>query len=369
MEFKIKKNDFLDPLKKINRIITKNVVFPILENIIIKINEKVLKLTSSNLDIELNAYIKKKLFILYNPGRIIVSGKKILNICRNISNNEELYFRVINKQIYIKVKKSLFKINLIKNTKFPIFKKFCSIKKFSISQKILKEMILSVYFSIANNDIRTSLNGILIEYQDNFLYGVTTDGHRLSMYKTPLQLNITYFNIIVSKKSILEIHKLLELSKNKDIQIKIKKNYASFKLHNILLTTKLLHGNFPNYKDVILSQSTHRILVPREKLRESLLKISVLCNTTFKGVYLEFSKNQLTIKSKNQEDEESSDSFYINNKYEKISFFINVFYLLDVLNALNINLINFIFNIPISCIQIQSEMKKEILYIIMPLKL
>ncbi|VFP80932.1 Beta sliding clamp [Buchnera aphidicola (Cinara kochiana kochiana)] len=368
MEFKIKKNDFLKSFKKINKIITKNTIFPILENIILKINQNILKLTSSTLEIELNTYIDKKYFTYYTGGCITVSGKKIFNICRNTKDNTELHFQLINEKIHIKISNSLFKINTISCNSFPIFKTVTNKEIFLISQLVLKETILLTYFSIANNDIRNTLNGMLLEYKNNYLYGVTTDGHRLSMYKTHLNLNISYFSVIINKKSILELYRLLIYTTD-TVRITIHHHYISFQINEILMITKLINGNFPNYNDVILNKYTYCILVSVEKLKESLLKTSILCNTTFKGVCLNFSKNLLTITSNNQEDEESCDSFFIDYNYPNISFSVNVFYLLDVLNVLKSNKINIIFNMPISSIQIQSNIQKEIKYIIMPLKI
>lgn len=368
MEFKIKNNDFLNSFKIINRIITKNTVFPILENVVIKINENILQLTSSTLEIELHAYIHKKYFTCYTSGCITISGKKILNICRNIKSNAELHFQLINKKMHIKIFNSLFKLNTLSQKKFPKFKKIRNTKKFFISQKILKKIISSIYFSIAHNDVRNSLNGMLLEYKKSYLNSVTTDGHRLSMYSIFLNTDISIFSIIINKQAILELNKLLTCT-NDLISITIDYHYVSFQFNTILLITKLLNGNFPNYHDVILKKYTYSILLPTEQLKESLLKTSILCNTTFKGVFLNFSKNLLKVTSNNQDDEESYDSFHINYQQKKVSFSINVFYLLDVLNALNTPTVNIIFNTPVSSIQIQSKTQKETKYIIMPLKL
>ncbi|VFP77989.1 Beta sliding clamp [Buchnera aphidicola (Cinara cuneomaculata)] len=368
MEFKIKKNDFLNSFKKINKIITKNTIFPVLENIMIQINKNMLKLTSSTLELELNAYIHKKNYIFYTAGCITVSGKKIFNICRNIKSNVELHFQLFNQKITIKILNSIFKLNTISYKKFPQFKIIKNNKEFFMSQLMLKEIILLTHFSIANNDIRNTLNGMLLEYKGNYLYGVTTDGHRLSLYKTHVDLHIHEFSIIINKKAILELYRLLNYTTDL-IEIIIHNHYVSFQINNIILITKLINGHFPNYHDIILNTYTRCIVISIEQLKESLLKTSILCNTTFKGVYLNFSKNLLTITSSNQDDEESRDSFRIDYKYENISFSINVFYLLDVLNVLKNNTINIVFNIPISSIQIQSNIQKEIKFIIMPLKI
>lgn len=368
MKFNIKKEKLLKYIKKITNIIIKNPVFPILENIVIDIDKKRLNIISSNLEIEINIFIKKKNYIFFQPGKTSISGKKILQICRNAPKNTILNFHLINNKINITICNSSFQLITLSQENFPIFQKNSHQIRFVIPQYILKKIILLTQFSIANNDVRNFLNGLLIEKKNNYLYGVATDGYRLAMYKTKTTFDIPSFSIILSKKSISELFHLLKLTEE-NIIITINKNNIKFKIKNISLTTKLIEGNFPNYNDIILKKSMQYISIPLENLKNSLLRTSILCDINFKGVELIFYKNLLKIKTKNQENEKSEDSFKIQYKNEKIKFSINIFYLLDILNVINSKNIYFMLNIPVSSIQIKSIEQKKIHYVIMPLRL
>lgn len=368
MKFIIKKEILLIHIKKIVSIITKNPIFPILENILININQDRLKLTSSNLEIEININISHKHYLFFTAGNTSISGKKLLHICRNAPKETHLNFHLINKKIKIQIINNIFHLLTLSTKKFPKFPEYTEKKEISLPQNLLKKIIFFTQFSIANHDIRSCLNGLLLEYHNNYLYGVATDGHRLAMYKKKILIPINSFSMILSKKSILELSQLLE-DKENEIKIIINKHQILFDIKNISLITKIIDGNFPNYHEIIIKKSIKRIPVSLEKLKKALLRTSILCDINFKGISLKFYKNSLKIRSKNQEDEESKDSFNIQYDDERIEFSINIFYLLDVLNVLKSKIIYFILDIPVIRIQIQSLEEKNIFYVIMPLRL
>lgn len=368
MKFIIKKEILLIQIKKVISVITKNPIFPILENIIFDINQDRLCLTSSNLEVEINTSIKCENYQFFKTGSASISGKKILHICRNAPKNTNLSFDLVNKKIKIQILNSIFYLIMLPKKIFPKFQINEEKKAFPISQILIKKIISYTQFSIANHDIRSCLNGLLLEYNNGYLYGVATDGHRLAVYKKKISIDTPDFSIILSKKSILELSQLLE-KKEQEIRVIINQNHVLFYIKNILLITKIIEGSFPNYHDIIIIKSMQRIPIPLEKLKKSLLRTSILCDVTFKGIYLIFNKNLLKIRSNNQEDEESEDSFHIQYNQQKIEFSINVFYLLDVLNSLNSHIIYFILETPVIRIQIQSLEEKNICYVIMPLRL
>ncbi|AEH39603.1 DNA polymerase III, beta subunit [Buchnera aphidicola (Cinara tujafilina)] len=368
MKFIIKKEILLPYIKKIINVITKNPIFPILENIIIDVNQKRLYLTASNLEVEMNISIHHKNYQFFQSGNISISGKKILHICRNAPKDTNLNFHLVNKKIKIQILNTIFYLMTLSIKNFPKFQKNSEKNEINISQNLLKKIIFFTRFSIANHDIRNSLNGLLLEYHNGYLYGVATDGHRLAMYKKKINIKVTSFSIILSKKSIIELYQLLE-EKEDLIRIFINQNQILFYIKNIILITKLIDGKFPDYQDVILINPMQRIPIPLTQIKKSLLRTSILCDINFKGIYLKFYNNLLQIRSNNQEDEESSDSFKIQYNNKKIEFSINVFYLLDVLNTLASKIIYFILDIPVVKIQIQSLEEKNIYYVIMPLRL
>lgn len=368
MKFYIQKEIFLHALKKNRNVLSRNPIYPILENILININEKKLILITSNLEVEIQVLIEKKFFKIQESGSLTISGKKLFNICYTAPNNAILFFQLIKNKICIKINNNIYKLLVLQTKNFPKFNVYNFKLSFEIKENILKELILLTNFSIANNDIRNCLNGILLECKKNVLYGITTDGHRLSMYKKKINPTIPSFSIILSKKSILEIEDLLENS-NEKIHITIYHNSLVFKKKNTTLKTKLIEDRYPNYSHIIIKDLKKCVTLPVENLKNSLKQAAILCDTTLQSVNLQLKKNNLIINTSNQEEEKSVN--YINIIYngENIQFSVNIFYLLDVLNAIKTTNIDLFFHIPIKKIQIQSTEKKNIYYVIMPLKL
>ncbi|WP_343126550.1 DNA polymerase III subunit beta [Buchnera aphidicola] len=368
MQFTIQKEIFLNSFKKISNILTKNPIFPILENVLLEISEKGMTLTCSNLDLELCIFIKKEKFNIQETGKITISGKKLLNICRNIPPKTQLNFSINNNIFQIKIFNSHFHMITLPSENFPKFNHTQKNIIFSLSQKKFKNIISMTQIAIANQDVRNYLNGMLIEVKNNILYSVATDGHRMAIYKIIFKKKIPNFSIILHKKCIIELIHLLENTKNQ-IKLIISHHDIIFYIENLKLTTKLLEGDFPNYKEILLLPPILRISILSQPLKEALLRASVLCNTIFKGVTLQFFKKKLIIRTNNQNDEKSKEILKIKKISENIEFSLNVFYLLDTLNIIQTQEIDFLFKKPITSIQIQSKEKPKICFIIMPLHL
>lgn len=368
MKFTIQKEIFFFYFKKINGILTKNPLFPILENVILKVNESGLILIGSNLDLEITITIKKSFLKIYNTGITSVSGRKLSNIFRNSPKHENLNFKLINNKVQITMGNSNFKLLCLSPSIFPFFQSSKNKIKFKIPQNKFKDILVTNYISIANNDVRNYLNGMLLKSKEKILSGVSTDSYRMTIFKYKNNLNLPKFSIILNKKCISELIQILE-DNDILINIEISENNIIFHIKNIKITSKLIEGNFPNYNDIILKKTEECINVPVKQLKESLLRSSILCNSIFKGVYLCFFKNKLEIISNNQEEEGSEEFFEIQYTGKKIEFSINVFYLLDIIKSIQTHTINFLLNKDIQKIQLQSKEKKEVMYMIMPLRL
>ncbi|CUR52995.1 DNA polymerase III subunit beta [Buchnera aphidicola] len=368
MQFTIKKEIFFNAFKKISNILTKNPIYPILENVLLEINEKGLQLFCSNLDLEISILIPKKELQIQKIGKITIAGKKLLNICRNIPSQTILKFQIIDNVAYIKILKSNFRMVTLPAKNFPKFNHSQKKIIFFLFQEQLKNIISMTQVAIANQDVRNYLNGMLIEIKNNTLYSVATDGHRMALYKTHLDKKIPNFRIILHKKCIIELMHLLHDTQT-IVQLTISHYEITFKTNKIKLTSKLLEGDFPNYTNILLTPPYTEISISSSILKESLLRASILSNTLFKGVTLNFFQKKLIITTNNQNDEQSEDILKISKISEKFEFSLNVFYLLDAINALQTKNINFLFKNPITSIQIHSKEKLEICFIIMPLHL
>lgn len=368
MKFYIKKENFINELRTINNVLIKNPIFPILENVFLNIDQDKFILIGSNIELEIQILIKKENYKLKKSGTTIVSGKKILNICRTAPSNSILFFCLIETKLHIRIINSLYKIQTLKSKDFPKFQVYDFKLQFKLKEIILRKIILFTHFSIAHNDIRNCLNGMLLEMKKNILYGVTTDGHRLSIYKKKINYFVPSFSIILSKKIVIELQNILQDIENK-IKINIYNNNVIFEKTGTILRSKLIKDQYPTYNHIIIKNYKNFIILPLLKLKNSLIRSSILCDTNFQGVNITLKNNLLIIKTNNQEDEESKNYFKISYTGEIINFSINVYYLLDILNNIKSTMIKIIFEIPIKKIQIECLENKNIYYVIMPLKL
>ncbi|CAL4317655.1 DNA polymerase III subunit beta [Buchnera aphidicola] len=372
MKFSIKQKNFFKNLQKVNSIIIKNNVNPILENIIIKFKKNFLLLISSSNDIEL--IIKTKKFFGKCTSEISVLGNKIFEICKILPKDSILDIILKNKKILIKSDKSIFQLLTLKTKNFPRFKKDNLKKIFSIQSNILKNMIDYTYFSISNNDIRNYFNGLLLKFNNfNRIFCTTsTNGHRLSYYYTKISTNVKKFldfSIIIPRKSVLELNKIISFKTNKIIDIFLNENSVSFKTENITFTSKIIHEKFPNFKKIFIKKPYFKIKINRKKLKKYLSYASILSHQLTKGVYIKFKKNGIcVIKSHNQEENVIS-KFNFNYFKKTIKISINVNYLLNVINILKNKYIIFKLKKKNLQIQIEDPKIKELKYIIMPLQI
>ncbi|CEI58843.1 DNA polymerase III subunit beta [Candidatus Portiera aleyrodidarum] len=336
MKFIISRENLIKPLNLLIGLITKQQTIPILSNILIKVYKKnFIKMISSNLEMELisNIYIKKK---IKKIGSLTVSAIKLMYICKSLPDKTNIKFETINNKVFISTKNSKFILSTITSELFPKFdinkKKNLKIK---INKNILKNLIKLTYFSMAEEDIRYYLNGMLLEINKNTIISVATDGHRLALCSKYMMNNFYYGlkKIILPRKSILLLIRLLN-ENDEIIKITIGINFLKIKIKNFIFITKKINGQFPNYKEVIPTLYNNRILINKNELRLALIRSAIFSKEKNKNIIFKFLPKALYIKSINSEKEIVKEYLEINYNGKKIEIGFNVDYLIDVLNVI-----------------------------------
>jgi DNA polymerase-3 subunit beta len=245
MKFNIKNTILIKHLQKINRLLTKNTSFPILENILIIIKDGVLSLTATNLEIELISHIT----ISNNniSGATTISGRKLLDICRNSSESSNIKMHLKNNKMHIISHNSIYILTTLPADNFPNHSDFHYISEFYICSNILKKMIEKTQFSMGKQDVRYYLNGMFLEKKGTLLYAVATDGYRLGIARTSLKENIIPFSIVIPRKGIIELYRLLN-TQPQLIRVLIGKNNIRIHIDKLIFTTQLIEGEYPDYK-------------------------------------------------------------------------------------------------------------------------
>lgn len=366
MKVNIKNNILIENLQKINRFITKNPSFPILENILISIKNGILSLTATNLEIELIANIT--LSKDHIPGCTTVSSRKLLNICQNSSNLSDIKMELHGNKIHIISDKSNYILKTLSSNHFPNHKNFHHISEFFIDSNILKDMIEKTHFSMGKQDVRYYLNGMLLEKLNHSLNLIATDGYRLGIAKTILQeKQISSFSIIITRKGITELYKLLN-NFNQKIKILIAQNHIRIYMANFIFTAQLLEGQFPNYESVLLQKKNNGIIFNAQLLKQSLKRVAILSHEKFCGIEIHIKDSQFKVLSDNQEEETAEDVFDINYTGPAIEISINVYYILDILNSIHSKNILIFLNDTSNSIQIEVENDNSTKYVVMLLK-
>ncbi len=365
MKFTIKNNTLVKHLQKINRLLIKNTSFPILENILITINNGTLSLTTTNLEIELISKIK--ISTKYTPGRITLAGRKLLDICRHSSELSEIKMELHKNKMHIISNNSNYILTTLPADNFPSHHNFHYLSEFFISSQTLKKMIEKIQFSMGKQDVRYYLNGMLLEKKGELLHAVATDGYRLGKSQTFLEKNIISFSVVIPRKGIIELYKLLNIQPQ-SIRILIGKNNIRVYIEKLIFTAQLIEGQYPDYNSVLLKTNNNPIIVNCKLLKQSLLRASILAHEKFCGIEMHIGHGQFKVLSDNQEEETVKDTFSISYFGDVVEISINVYYILDVLNVITSENIYLFINDANSSIQIQEENDISNLYIVMLLK-
>jgi len=221
---------------------------------------------------------------------------------------------------------------------------------------------------MAQQDIRYYLNGLLMVVEDKSLKLVATDGHRLAYASMALDAKLPRQEVIVPRKTVLELSKLLADSED-EVKIEVSPAQAAFSFGNIELVSKLVDGKFPDYTRVIPTGHKNKLQIERESLRQALLRAAILSNEKFRGVRWVLADGSLKIVSSNAEQEEAHEEIEVKYSGDALDIGFNVNYLLDVLNNVSGAEIECAFGDSSSSALISYAAEKDFKYVVMPMRI
>jgi DNA polymerase-3 subunit beta len=298
---------------------------------------------------------------------VAVSGRKFYEIIRSL-DSKDVDLSTANGQLVIKTNNSFYKISKLPGNDFPLFDITDSAETFNINQEKLLTLFNKTHFSMAQQDVRFYLNGLLLETEPNKIKAIATDGHRLAASEMILdkkQINNTAS--IVPRKAIQELIRLLD---NKDaVRAEIGPNSICFTFNNLTFISKLIDGKFPDYNRVIPTNTEINIQLNSLVFKPSLQRVSILANEKFKGIRLETTGDSLDLSSTNPEQEEANETIPLQEKVKKIVVGFNVSYLIDAVSSCDGNEVCLSLNDENSSALITSPEDKDTKYVVMPMRL
>jgi DNA polymerase-3 subunit beta len=367
MNLTITKDQIIAGLQAVQNVVSTRTTLPILSNVLIRAEGSHVEFTATDLDVTVACKVEAK---VVKPGATTLPVKKLFGIVRELQG--EIEIETDDKNLSsIRSGSSFFKIHGLAADEFPPLPKFKDDKKVSQPQENIRAMIRKTSFAVSTDESRYVLNGIFISLKEGKMTFVATDGRRLALVDEEVDISEkSAGEFIVPAKAITELNRLLQ--DKGDVELKFGENQASFALKNengfsVLLITKLIEGNYPNYRQVIPGEAKERIGVGREELVQALRRAEIMTSEKANSVKLAFGKNLLTITANSPEVGEARETMAINYKGKELAIAFNPRYLIDPLNALTEDevFIELIDELSPGVIKINGPF----LYVVMPMRL
>ena len=364
---KAKRDDILTPLSAVSGIIERRHTLPILSNVLIEQAGQNLSFLATDIEIQITA--RTALPAGSEAKAITVGARKLVDILRALPDGADLTLQQQEKRLLVKAGKSRFTLQTLPAEDFPrLAKPAGEAARFALSQKALRRLLGLVQYAMAQQDIRYYLNGLLMVVEDDQLKLVATDGHRLAYAATALRGGLPRQEVIVPRKTVIELSKLLA-DNDDELNVEVSATQAAFRFGTIELVSKLIDGKFPDYTRVIPAGHKNKLQVGRETLRQALLRAAILSNEKFRGVRWVLSDGSLKIVSSNAEQEEAHEEVEIKYSGDGLDIGFNVNYLLDVLNNVSGENIECAFGDASSSALISYPTEKDFRYVVMPMRI
>lgn len=340
---------------------------PILDGILLECTSNTLKLTAFDLNL---AIIKKLNVQTIQEGRIVLNAQLFSDILRKINNTTISIKSDTNLKVTITNKETNFQITGINADQFPKIFNLENSKNFNISNTTLKNMIFQTLFAVAPSSTSNPvLCGSLFKINNENLQLISLDGYRVAVTQKKLNnLNLNS-NFIISSKTLNEIFKLLTENENsEEIQINFNSKYASFNINGYNILTRLLEGNFLDYKNAILEKYETILTVNTKQLIESIERVSVVITTNISvTLQIENSKIKLNCQSTLGNANDTIITKVEGSPIEKIAF--NSKYMLDALKHTQCENIKIYFNGPLNPIKITPEKNDDFIFLVLPIRI
>jgi DNA polymerase-3 subunit beta len=336
MNLTIAKEQIINGLQAVQNVVSTRTTLPILSNVLIRAEGDRLELTATDLDVTIACAVEAK---VRKPGASTVPVKKLFGIVRELSNLE-IDLEVDEKSsCSIRSGPSFYKINGLSADEFPPLPSFKEEKKISLPQETVKGMLKKTSFAMSADESRYVLNGIFFSLKDHKLSMVATDGRRLALVDEEVDVpDKSQGEFIVPSKTVNELNRLLQ--DKGELELRYAENQASFTLKDekggsVLIVSKLVEGNYPNYRQVIPAETKERVQFVREELLHALRRAEIMTSEKANSVKMSFGKNKLEITANSPEVGEAKETLAVNYKGPEMAIAFNPKYMIDPLNALS----------------------------------
>ncbi|MBM3823597.1 MAG: DNA polymerase III subunit beta [Verrucomicrobia bacterium] len=334
MKLAIGKDQLMAGLQTVQNIVGTRTTLPVLSNVLLRAHDGILEFKATDMDVSLACSLPAD---IGEDGDLTLPVKRLFGIVRELPpgdvdlESDEKHVAVVRSGA------TLFKIHGLAAEEFPPIQPFVGRTKLSLVSDRLKSMLKKTSFAVSTDETRFVLNGIYCSLRDQKLTMVATDGRRLALTDEEVDVSGDAVDMILPIKAINELSRLLQPTGQ--VEIQVRENQAAFRIldekgFEVMLITRLVEGNYPNYRQVIPSEAKERIRFAREELAQALRRAQLMTSDKSNSVKLAFSLNNLAITANTPEIGESRESIAIQYEGKEFAIAFNPTFLLDPLRAL-----------------------------------
>jgi DNA polymerase-3 subunit beta len=365
MKFSAARETLLKPLQTVVGVVERRQTMPILSNVLLGVQGSKLSITATDLEVEMVAEAEVK---GDSAGDITVPGRKLHDIFRALPEGTTVEFTLSGDRLTIKAGRSRFTLSTLRAADFPTIDEIAAKQTLRLNKQDLRRLVEKTHFSMAQQDVRYYLNGLLLETEKKRLRAVATDGHRLALSEVELLGPATRDEqLIVPRKGVLELSRLLE--GEGEVQVALGANHVRVQLDGVRLTSKLIDGRFPEYSRVVPTQPKNIIKADRNLFRQALQRTAILSNEKYRGVRLELGANSVVLQANNPEQEEAVETLEVEYAGDAMEIGFNVNYLLDALAAVDSEQVEFGVTDGNSSCLIREPGSERTKFVVMPMRL
>lgn len=362
MKFTVSKENLKQAISKVINVISNKVTLPALSNILIEAEGDTLCMTSSDLEISIKTTVAA---LVFEPGATTLPAKKLAQIANDLPAGDVTIETSEDEIATITCQRALFKIHGLSATEYQKPEDFQEDWTFTMKGIDLIKNIAKVAYARSDDESRRVLNGVLFSVRAGSLTIAATDGRRLSLVEKNLEADIQEDgDIILPTKVTSELTKSLDA--NADVIIRIAAAAVAFVTPDTTIISKLIEGNYPNYRQVIPETFTNKILIPRLRFMDALRRVAIVVQDSSASVKLTLTPNTLNLSAFSHEIGEASEPVDVEYEGPELEFSFNPDFMADPLKLLECDQLIMQFSDDLSPVQLSGD--EGFLYILMPMR-
>lgn len=364
MKIECIKEQLEEAVSKASKISGKNITLPVLSGLYLDATQKELSINATNLDLGISIVIPVRII---EPGSIVVPANILSSLISSFTKDKNITLNSDKQTLEVKTSSIKTNIKTLPSEDFPLIPEIKDDEAFSMPVGDFVNGVRSVIYSAANNSIKPEISSISITHENNFLIFAATDSFRLAEKRIKIKNNPHFKQILIPQKNAIEIIKIFD-KENEDLSISIKEHQVALRSQNIYLTSRVVEGNFPDYKQIIPKETTTKAILLKQDLLNAL-KTSLIFSNTFNQLTLNISpkKKMFEIESNSPDVGESLNKVDAVLDGDDISINLNNKYFTECFQSIHTDSVVISFNGQAKPIIIQGVGETTFLYLMMPM--